>query len=358
MPTLCEVPQRSAFTLERFIGSGDNLCTSGLRSIGGDALFGARTMRVFLILLVLALGSSAYSEQADILSELDGLWTVKWIAGGNSKLEQVLFYKNAVNTHIAALPFLPGLSTIKPCQGLECGGADIVVSGTGFECFYTYSIYNKPNEFAWIFKRGDGACPPSAEFARVRSAPERGSSAPSNPPPPASSAVVIPPLPPPPVAVLPPRAAAGACVVTDPTGTPLNVRESPGGSRILRTLPNGFTISVVRIELASGKPWAYVADSSGQALGWVYKPYITCDDERTSSKEFASAGLCVVTDPTGGPLNVRNAPRGPTILDTLANGYRVKILSIPVAAGEPWAHVAQTSGRQIGWVYRRYISCP
>jgi len=67
--------------------------------------------------------------------------------------------------------------------------------------------------------------------------------------------------------------------------------------------------------------------------------------------------MCVVTDPTGTPLNVRNAPRGPTILDTLPNGYRVKILGIAVAAGEPWAYVAQTSGREIGWVYRRYISC-
>jgi hypothetical protein len=174
-------------------------------------VLGAHTMRIFLIFLVLALSSSAYSEQADVLSQLDGLWTAKWIAGGNSKLEQVLFYKNAVNARIAALPFLPGLSTIKPCQGLGCGGADIVVSGIGFECLYTYSIYNKQNEFAWTFKGGSnsGGCPPSAEFARVRSASEREPSSPSGPPPPPPSAPVIPP-PPPPVAALPPPAAARA----------------------------------------------------------------------------------------------------------------------------------------------------
>jgi len=45
------------------------------------------------------------------------------------------------------------------------------------------------------------------------------------------------------------------CKVTDPTGTPLNVRESPNG-KIIGTLPNGSTVAIVAEKnAANGKPW-------------------------------------------------------------------------------------------------------
>src|SRR3984893_15455009 len=120
----------------------------------------------FCAAVLILTSAPAQSQQPDVLRQLVGLWTAEWVSGGSSKVEQVQFNRNALNRHTAALPFLPGLATITLCQGQGCAGADIVVSGTGFDCLYTYSTYNT-NQFAWIYKGGNGACPPSAKFTRA-----------------------------------------------------------------------------------------------------------------------------------------------------------------------------------------------
>ncbi|MGK7879928.1 MAG: SH3 domain-containing protein [Crocosphaera sp.] len=69
------------------------------------------------------------------------------------------------------------------------------------------------------------------------------------------------------------------CKVTDPTGTPLNVRETPNG-RIVGTLKNGVEVYIIKINYDSqGRPWALVGRSSqGQsgAFGWVFREFISC----------------------------------------------------------------------------------
>jgi hypothetical protein len=66
------------------------------------------------------------------------------------------------------------------------------------------------------------------------------------------------------------------CIVTDPTGTPLNVRESPNGV-IKSTLSNGHQVQLLRsAAAANGKPWVYVSDVAGREIGWVFRPYLTC----------------------------------------------------------------------------------
>ena len=67
------------------------------------------------------------------------------------------------------------------------------------------------------------------------------------------------------------------CRVTDPTGTPLNVRTAPYG-RVVGTLPNGALVSVIdRSRDSAGKSWVYVADRrDGAPLGWVYREFISC----------------------------------------------------------------------------------
>lgn len=63
------------------------------------------------------------------------------------------------------------------------------------------------------------------------------------------------------------------CVVADPTGTPLNIREAPGSSsKLLGTLRNGTVLSVERVEDYRGNSWAYIKD-----LGWVFLSYLKCD---------------------------------------------------------------------------------
>ena len=65
-----------------------------------------------------------------------------------------------------------------------------------------------------------------------------------------------------------------ACVVRDPTGTPLNVRQSPGGT-VKFALPNGTRVSVQRIERDSrGRDWALITGDAGQ--GWAIRTHIGC----------------------------------------------------------------------------------
>ena len=71
-----------------------------------------------------------------------------------------------------------------------------------------------------------------------------------------------------------PAVAAQRCMVTDPTGTPLNVRRFDG--KIIGVLHNGEIVKILRLGAdAQGKPWAYVAyETNGE--GWAYREFISC----------------------------------------------------------------------------------
>ncbi len=66
------------------------------------------------------------------------------------------------------------------------------------------------------------------------------------------------------------------CKVTDPTGTPLNVRESPNG-KITGTIKNGVLVSIVAAKESNGKPWVYIRDYRTQEeYGWVFREFVSC----------------------------------------------------------------------------------
>lgn len=67
------------------------------------------------------------------------------------------------------------------------------------------------------------------------------------------------------------------CRVMDPTGTPLNVRNSPNGV-VVGQIRNGTLVTRVRSsEDDRGRPWSYIVDrSTGEPLGWVYREFIAC----------------------------------------------------------------------------------
>ena len=67
------------------------------------------------------------------------------------------------------------------------------------------------------------------------------------------------------------------CKVTDPTGTPLNVRESPNG-KIIGTLANGTFVTIVEFKnAANGKPWVKVQHyATKQPIGWVFREFVSC----------------------------------------------------------------------------------
>ena len=67
------------------------------------------------------------------------------------------------------------------------------------------------------------------------------------------------------------------CKVTDPTGTPLNVRESPNG-KITGTLANGALVAIVASQdAANGKPWVKIVDAkTKKPIGWVFREFVSC----------------------------------------------------------------------------------
>jgi len=66
------------------------------------------------------------------------------------------------------------------------------------------------------------------------------------------------------------------CSVTDPTGTPLNIRAAPQG-QVIATIENGILVSIIESSTdAKGKSWAHVADKNRRPLGWVYREFVTC----------------------------------------------------------------------------------
>jgi len=70
------------------------------------------------------------------------------------------------------------------------------------------------------------------------------------------------------------------CIVADPSPTPLNIRTAPHG-RIIGTLDNGQVVSILDSSTDNeGSPWVYVADDTGNPLGWVYREYVVCKGER------------------------------------------------------------------------------
>ena len=76
-----------------------------------------------------------------------------------------------------------------------------------------------------------------------------------------------------------PARAEDKCIVTDPSGTPLNVRSAPGG-KILTTLSNGVTVVIDETQKdAKGREWARIvsitADPKAKG-GWIAKDLVSC----------------------------------------------------------------------------------
>lgn len=81
-------------------------------------------------------------------------------------------------------------------------------------------------------------------------------------------------------------AKAEQCKVTDPTGTPLNVRASPNG-KILQTVKNGTIVYEEQTAFDSkNRAWVQISRSTRNGrkiLGWVFREFISCYS--TTTKE-------------------------------------------------------------------------
>lgn len=158
------------------------------------------------------------------------------------------------------------------------------------------------------------------------------------------------------------------CTVTDPTGTPLNVRAGPNG-RILSTLRNGQQVEFIEHRDSNGQTWALIAsfDPGSEVLemdgAWVFRAYVTCDGPVAglgadpATADWDKAVPCTVADPTGTPLNLRADPGG-ALWGTVKNGTVLRAVAIRQHKGKDWVYVSRWSeDNAIGWVYDPYLSC-
>lgn len=69
------------------------------------------------------------------------------------------------------------------------------------------------------------------------------------------------------------------CTVADPTGTPLNIRETPNGT-ILGTWDNGVRVRPYEQVSHNGKLWYAVERfADDNAVGWVFDAYLGCEED-------------------------------------------------------------------------------
>jgi hypothetical protein len=74
-----------------------------------------------------------------------------------------------------------------------------------------------------------------------------------------------------------PALAQNRCAVTDPTGTPLNIRETPNGE-IIGRVSNGVGIRVINTSSDErGRAWALISPRGrNHVVGWVYREFVSC----------------------------------------------------------------------------------
>lgn len=77
-----------------------------------------------------------------------------------------------------------------------------------------------------------------------------------------------------------------------------------------------------------------------------------------ASPARAQPERCRVMDPTGTPLNVRDAPNG-AVIGQLPNGLLVRrVARATDSRGRLWLYLHRVgSDEPIGWVFREFVAC-
>lgn len=67
------------------------------------------------------------------------------------------------------------------------------------------------------------------------------------------------------------------CRVSDPTGTPLNIRATPNGP-VTGALPNGVIVNrAEQVQDGRGRAWVFIHNrQTGAPIGWVFREFVSC----------------------------------------------------------------------------------
>jgi hypothetical protein len=153
------------------------------------------------------------------------------------------------------------------------------------------------------------------------------------------------------------------CIVKDPTGTPLNIRQGPNG-KIVGNAGNGTRLEFIDHIEDKGKLWARVAKfdeavaaaEAQSSEGYFFASYLDCGEALPDSAEGFEI-RCTVNDPTGTPLNYRAEPNG-EIYGSVRNGTVLRVFATKTVKGKLWANAYRLADdNAIGWVFDDYLKC-
>lgn len=107
------------------------------------------------------------------------------------------------------------------------------------------------------------------------------------------------------------------------------------------------------IVMSVANAWA----QSGSTGGTIGNDEKSLSGSRPEPRRSDQDGYsCVVSDPTGTPLNLRTTPNG-KIVGKISNGERIRILDQQIQGGKEWAYISNSAAQPIGWAFRRYLDC-
>lgn len=170
---------------------------------------------------------------------------------------------------------------------------------------------------------------------------------------PAPTTTVPEPTAPEPAATTPPAAAPAAAppsasqpaqggtvspAVVQTNGSPLNVRNAPGGA-VIASLPNG-----TRVELTGRTSGGWSEQSNGT---WLSSQWLSSNPSNGSGNGVGSDVQTSFVRTNGSPLNVRNAPGG-KVIGGLANGAPVELTG---RSNGEWVERSNST-----WISSRWLS--
>ena len=90
--------------------------------------------------------------------------------------------------------------------------------------------------------------------------------------------------------------------------------------------------------------------------GILFLDYLDCG-EALKEGTYQPEVDCEVADPTGTPLNIRDAPNG-AIMGTVRNGETVRVYAVREHNGKLWAEAwRDPADNAVGWVFDDYLKC-
>jgi hypothetical protein len=127
--------------------------------------------------------------------------------------------------------------------------------------------------------------------------------------------------------------------------------------RVFNTMFDRFNVRVAEAVRGAAAAPATAPATSGPSVPTIAPTTSAAPAPTTSATPVTTSTECVVNNPSGRPMNVRETPNG-AIKGSVNNRAHVRPLRFASAAdGKPWAYVSDVTGREIGWMFSPFLNC-